>query len=102
MSGRDRSRLGSAPFRDHQRLLRTLNDIGNAHKHTYIDASTATSGAREPVIFALALCRNGLSFGPQFFHVPLRALVEDFDRFYQDCLGWLRAWSERQLRKAAA
>lgn len=96
------SMLGSSPFRDHQELLRTLNDIGNAHRRTYIDASAAMAGAREPVIYALALRRDGLSFGPKFFHVPLRELVEDFDRFYQDCLVWLRAWSERHLRKAAA
>jgi hypothetical protein len=94
--------LGSAPFRDHHEILRTLNDIGNAHRHTYIDASPDTSRAHEPVIFALALRRNGLSFGPRFFHVPLRSLVEDFDRFYRDCLAWLGTWSQRHLRKAAA
>jgi hypothetical protein len=94
--------LGAAPYRDHQEILRTLNDIGNAHRHTFIDASPATSSAREPVIFALALRRDGLSFGPKLFQVPLRTLVEDFDRLYQDCLAWLQAWSERHSRKAAA
>ncbi len=94
--------LGAAPYRDHQEILRTLNDIGNAHKHTFIDATPAAAGDREPVIFALALRRSGLSFGPKFFHIRLRALVEDFDGFYQDCLAWLQAWSERHLRKAAA
>jgi hypothetical protein len=94
--------FGAAPYRAHQEILRTLNDIGNAHRHTFIDASPATSGAREPVIFALALRRSGLAFGPRFFHVPLRGLVEDFDGLYRDCLAWLQAWSERHLRKAAA
>jgi hypothetical protein len=94
--------LGAAPYRDHQEILRTLNDIGNAHRHTFIDTTPAAAGAREPVIFALALRRSGLSFGPRFFHVPLRTLVEDFDGFYQDCQAWLQAWSERHLRKAAA
>jgi hypothetical protein len=94
--------LDAPPFRDHRETLRTLNDIDNAHKHTFIDANPALAGAREPVICALALRRTGLSFGPKFFHVPLRALVEDFDRLYGDCLDWLYAWSERQVRKAAA
>ena len=79
--------LGAAPYRDHQEILRTLNDIGNAHKHTHIDAGPDTAGAREPVIFALALRRNGLTFGPTFFRVPLRSLVEDFDRFYAGLPG---------------
>jgi hypothetical protein len=94
--------LSAAPYRNHQVILRTLTDIGNAHKHTRTDAGPDTSGAREPVICALALRRHGLNFGPRFFHVPLRSLVEDFDRLYQDCLGWLAAWSQRHLREAAA
>jgi hypothetical protein len=93
--------LAAPPYRDHQEILRTLSDIGNAHRHTCIDAGPA-AGTREPAIYALALRRSGLSFGPRFFHVPLRTLVEDFDRLYQDCLAWLQAWSERHLRKAAA
>jgi hypothetical protein len=100
--------LGAVPYRDHLEVLRTLNDIGNAHRHTFInatpaiDATPAAAGDREPVIFALALRRSGLSFGPRFFRVPLRTLVEDFDAFYQECLAWLQAWSDRHLRKAAA
>ena len=94
--------LEAAPYRGHQETLRTLNGIDNAHRHTFMDANLAATGASEPVIVALALRRDGLSFGPRFFHVPVRALVEDFDRFYQDCLAWLGAWSERHLRKAAA
>jgi hypothetical protein len=96
------STLNSAPYRGHQETLRTLNDINNAHKHTFIDANLAIAGGQEPVIYALALRRNGLSFGPKFFHVPTRTLVEGFDRFYDDCLAWLDGWSERHLRKAAA
>jgi hypothetical protein len=94
--------LDAAPFRDHRETLRTLNDIDNAHKHTFIDANPALAGAGEPVIYALALRRTGLSFGPKFFHVPLRTLVEDFDRLYADCLAWLCHWSESHLHKAAA
>lgn len=96
------SALNSVPYRGHQETLRTLNDINNAHKHTFIDAKPAMSGTHEPVICALALRRNGLSFGPKFFHVPMRSLVEDFDRFYTDAMAWLCGWSERHLHKAAA
>ena len=96
------STLNSAPYRGHQETLRTLNDINNAHKHTFIDANPAMAGGHEPVIYALALRRDGLSFGPKFFHVSMRALVEDFDRFYNDAMAWLCGWSERHLGKAAA
>jgi hypothetical protein len=96
------STLGSAPYRGHQETLRTLNGIDNAHRYTFMDANLAVTGAREPVVVALALRRDGLSFGPRFYQVPVRTLIEDFDRFYQDCLAWLGAWSQRHLRKAAA
>jgi len=96
------SALNSAPFRGHQETLRTLNDVMNANKHTFIDASPAMAGRHEPVITALALRRGGHSFGPKFFHVPVRSLVEGFDRFYSDAMAWLAGWSERHLPKAAA
>ena len=95
-------RFHAAPYRGHQETLRTLNDINNAHRYTFVDANLAAPGAHEPVIIALALRRNGLLSGPRFFPVPVRVLVEDFDRFYGDCLAWLSGWSERHLRKAAA
>jgi hypothetical protein len=94
------STLNSAPYRGHLEILRTLNDVDNAHKHTFIDASPA--GRHEPVITALALRRVGHSFGPKFFHVSVRSLVEGFDRFYNDVMAWLAGWSERHLPKAAA
>jgi hypothetical protein len=96
------SALSSLPFRDHQETLRTLNDIDHAQKHIFVDANPALAGGNEPAIAALALRRSGLSFGPRFFHEPLRTRVEDFDRFCNDCLVWVCGWSERHLRKAAA
>lgn len=94
--------LNSAPYRGHQETLRALNDINNAHKHTFIDTNLAMAGGHEPVTYALALRRDGLSFGPKFFRVPMRSLVEAFDRFYNDATAWLGGWSERHLRMAAA
>src|SRR4029453_3274988 len=44
------SSLNSAPHRGHLETLRTLNDVNNAHRHTFIDASPATAGRHEPVI----------------------------------------------------
>jgi hypothetical protein len=96
------SALDAPPYRAHRQTLRALNDINNAHRHTFIDANPAAAGGNEPVITALALRRDGLSFGPRFFHVPVRSLIEDFDRFYNDALAWVCGWSERHLPKAAA
>ena len=96
------SALNSAPFLGHEETLRTLNDVMNAHKHTFIDANPAMAGRHEPVITGLALRRGGHSFGPKFFHVPVRSLVEGFDRLYDDAMAWLGGWSERHTRKAAA
>ena len=96
------STLNSVPYRGHQETLRTLNDINNAHRHTFIDASLAIVGGQEPVICALALRRDKRSLGPKLFHVAMRPLVEEFDGFYNDVMAWLRGWSQRHLPKVAA
>jgi len=96
------STLNSSPYRGHQETLRTLTSIDNAHKHAFIGAKLPLAGGHEPVVAALALRRNGLSFGPKFFNISMRSLVEDFDGFYNDCLAWLAGWSQRHLHRAAA
>jgi hypothetical protein len=94
--------LDAPPFTGHRETLRILNDIGNAEKHVFVETGLATAGGHEPAISAVGLRRDGASVGPKLFHVSVRALIEDFDRFYADATDWLGTWSARHLRKSAA
>jgi hypothetical protein len=96
------SALDAAPFHGHREFLRTFNDIHNADKHVFVESGLAAASGHEPMICALGLRRDGRSAGPKLFLVSMRALVEDFDRFYGDAIDWLHAWAERHRHKSAA
>lgn len=79
---------------NHQKNLMTLNEISNALKHSFIQTDINMIGSEEPCIFILSFSRNRIS-KPQFFGVPLKKIVSDFNIFYQDSLNWLKGFSDR-------
>ena len=82
-------------FAAHIELMRILNDIANAFKHSFINSDHTLLGAEEPRIHALGLARNKLSSQPEFYDVSLLTLIEFYNEFYKSCTSWLKSYSER-------
>jgi hypothetical protein len=63
-----------------RQFLKTLNEISNAFKHSFINHETASlRGTNEPVAFALKLDYNNLANKHQFYTVSLASIIENFD-----------------------
>ncbi|WP_282370524.1 hypothetical protein [Pseudomonas sp. PS02290] len=77
----------------HHNMLRALNDISNAKKHSFIDSDVTVAGADEPAISALTQKHGAQVSEPKFYIVPLSRLVSDYNPFLHDCNGWLRAYA---------
>jgi len=78
-------------LRSHDRFLLTLNDIANAHKHSFIDSDFQAVGLREPCVVALALKQNKLESDPTPYIVVLDSMIAAFNAFYMDAMKELRA-----------
>ena len=74
-------------FQRHIPIMRMLNDIANAYKHSFINSDHTLLGRYEPCIHALGLKRNKLSAGAKFYNVSCAALVNGFNELYQDAFG---------------
>lgn len=74
----------------HEWLLTTLNDIANAHKHSFIDSSFQPVGSQEPCAVALALDHNRLRNSAAPYVVSLNSLVTAFNSFYLEVMTELR------------
>jgi len=83
------------PFRDHVQVLKALNEISNAFKHSFVQSDITLIGRDEPCIHALSLDYNKLAADAKFYSVSLALLVKEFNAFYQAGMDWLRAFSER-------
>jgi hypothetical protein len=78
----------------HAWLLQTLNDLANAHKHSFVDSDTAVVGQLEPCATALHLPRNDTEKNKvQLYVVALDTLANAFGVFLADVLAHLRALS---------
>lgn len=77
----------------HHEMLRLLNDISNAKKHSFIDSGVTIAGADEPAISALGHKPGDQVSEPKFYIVPLSRLVADYNPFFHDCDIWLRAYA---------
>lgn len=77
----------------HDWLLRTLNDMSNAQKHSFLNSGAQGVGATEPYAFARGLKENKLSNGVTDYAVPLSALVGAFNSFYQDVMAELKRFA---------
>jgi hypothetical protein len=72
--------------------LRSLNDISNAYKHSFINSDLNAMGRDEPVLYALTLQRNDLRNQPSFAGVALGAVVHAFDAFFQAGRSYIQTW----------
>ncbi|MFU1909956.1 hypothetical protein ACLQ8Z_09700 [Bordetella hinzii] len=84
-----------ALYEPHLSMLRLLNEISNAYKHSFIQTDINLIGRDEPVVYALGLDYNKLKSGAAFFNASLSSMVTDFTRFYRDCFAWLEAFSKK-------
>lgn len=80
----------------HEVLLRTLNDLSNAFKHSFVQSDVVRAGTDEPVVVALNLKDAKLANGKQFYTVSLASLVGDYDHFFRETRDWLFGYCERQ------
>jgi hypothetical protein len=87
--------FGEAPFQGHEDFLRTLNDIHNAHKHSFINSDSTVGGRDEPTVNALSRHRNRDDSPVQFHSVSLRQLCMHFEGFCIGVLEWLQDCSQR-------
>lgn len=90
---RDNARL--EVFSDHIELMKILNDIANAFKHSFINSDHTLLGSEEPRVHALGMAYNKLDSEPQYYDVSLDSLIEKYNEFYKSCVSWLSAYSER-------
>lgn len=75
----------------HSWLLQTLNDLANAHKHSFIDSATTVVGELEPCATALYLPHNDLGkHEAQLYVVSLGSLAKAFTAFLADVMSNLR------------
>jgi hypothetical protein len=95
--------IGAAPYKGHTEVLSLLNDVNNAHKHSFANSDLNMIGGQEPVVYALGLKQNKLSAsGPRFVSIGVKALVERYNPYYADAMNWLQLWSTRNLPKPTA
>ncbi|RNM14043.1 hypothetical protein [Nocardioides pocheonensis] len=74
----------------HQALLTTLNEVTNAHKHSFVQSDLNVFGADEPCVAALAFTRNKLAGRLKFYNVSLAGLARDFSLFVADVFSRLQ------------
>ncbi|MES2437136.1 MAG: hypothetical protein V4519_03910 [Patescibacteria group bacterium] len=79
-------------YSGHISFLEILNDIANAHKHSFVNSDMNVTSLSEPQVFALTLPRNSLKNQPQFLHVHVREIIEKFNIFYGETTSELRQW----------
>lgn len=73
-------------------LLLTLNDVANAHMHSFVDSDFQAVGLREPCVVALGLRQNKIENGATPYVVPLDSMIAAFNTFYTDVMaGWRAA-----------
>jgi len=93
--------LGWSVFEGHRPFLTVLNDVTNAHKHSFIQSELNIVGADEPCVAALTLTRNRLAAQPSFYNVALADVAARFSGFMTDGLTSLRQVAKR-LRVSGA
>jgi hypothetical protein len=75
----------------HAWLLNTLNDLANAHKHSFVDSDLTVVGQLQPCATALHLPHNDSEkHEPRLYVVSLDSLATAFGSFLTDVLAHLR------------
>lgn len=88
----DQDKMLCALKERHSDFLTELNEVSNAHKHSFINSDINYVGSEESHVFAVALERNDLKNKPKFYAVPVRKIVESFNLFYEDAKSNLSSW----------
>lgn len=78
---------------NHLIFLQKLNGISNAHKHSFLNTDYNLHEKEEPFVFALGLKGNNLNNQQDFYAIPVRILIEEFNLFYKDAVSELKNWT---------
>ncbi len=69
-------------FSDHYDMLKTINDVSNAYKHSFLNTEISNHiGNDEPYFFALSLSNNDLKKKPYFYPVELTNFIIKYSGF---------------------
>jgi hypothetical protein len=69
----------------HQPFLKTLNDVSNGFKHSFLNSQIhAFHGSEYPVVFALVMKHNTLTSEPKFHTLDLKQVLNDYNNFLID------------------
>jgi hypothetical protein len=82
-------------FCTHIALLTTLNEVANAHKHSFLQSGATIFGRDEPCVIALGLKSNNLENEPALYVVSLNQLTRSFNAFLIDCLRHVLMLSQK-------
>jgi hypothetical protein len=89
--------LKSSPFRDHLIILKKLNEISNAYKHSFVNSDINLVGREEPMVLVLSIKYNRLTSGIKFYDMPFSGFIHSFNRFYEEMIDWLKKYSKRNI-----
>lgn len=89
-------------FEPHRGILKALNEISNAFKHSFINSDITLIGRDEPCIHALALRYNKLESNAEFHNVTLQQIVAEYNSFYKEAMQWLMEFSKRNNSKGTS
>lgn len=78
----------------HNSFLDELNQLSNAHKHSFAQSDTTIIGTEEPCVYLLSHPHNDIKKDCEFDVVPVRRLVNEFNEFQADCFKRLRELGE--------
>ncbi len=88
-------------FKEHLELLKLLNEISNAFKHSFALSDSDLCGAEEPRVLVLDLKYNRLASGVKPRGVSLSLLADKYSAFFDSCSSWLRQYSARNMPGAS-
>lgn len=75
---------------EHRWILTILNEIANAHKHSFVYSDINILGRDQPCAMALTLKRNDLAKASDLYVVALDEIVRAFNSFFHQALTELR------------
>ena len=78
----------------HNSFLEELNQLSNAHKHSFAQSDTTIMGAEGPCVYLLSHPHNDSKRDCEFDVVPICKLVNEFNEFQADCFKRLRELGE--------
>ncbi len=93
----EKSRLNI--FTSNINIIKKLNEISNAFKHSFINSDHTLLGAKEPRIYALSLDYNNSKSKPIFYDFSIDEIINEYNTFFNDCISWLKLYSKQTTNK---